>query len=53
MTIALSSAPCMAYFSKQKDTFITVDASPVGLSAILKQRKKGRHDDDARYRVGS
>ena len=46
MTTALSSAPCMAYFSKQKHTFITVDASPVGLSAILKQRTKGRDDDE-------
>ena len=36
----------MAYFPKQKDTFITVDASPVGLSAILTQRTKGRDDDE-------
>ena len=46
LTTVLSSAPCMAYFSKQKDTFITVDASPVGLSAILTQRTKGRGDDE-------
>ena len=46
MTTALSSAPCMAYFSKQKDTFTTVDASSVGLSAILTQRTKGRDDDE-------
>ena len=36
----------MAYFSKQKYTFITVDASPVGLSGILTQRTKGRDDDE-------
>ena len=46
LTSALSSAPCMAYFSKHKDTFITVDASPVGLSAILSQKTKGRDDDE-------
>ena len=36
----------MAYFSKQKDTYVTVDASPVGLSAILTQKTKGRNDDE-------
>ncbi len=36
----------MAYFSEQKDTFITVDASPVGLSAILSQKTKERDDDE-------
>ena len=46
MTTALSSAPCTAYFSQRKDTFITVDVSPVGLSAILTQRTKGRDDDE-------
>ena len=34
----------MAYFSRLKETFITVDASPVGLSAMLSQRSKGRDD---------
>ena len=49
LTSALSSAKCMAkHFSKHKDTFITVDASPVILSTILSQKTKGRdhvHDD--------
>ena len=34
------------HFSKHKDTFITVDASPVILSAILSQKTKGRDHDD-------
>ena len=34
----------MAYFDTKKDTVITVDASPVGISAILAQ-KKPNHDD--------
>ena len=37
---ALSSAPCMSYFDKNKQTFVTVDASPVGISAILSQKSK-------------
>ena len=40
LTNALSSAQCMAYFDTQKDTYITVDASPVGMSAILSQKTK-------------
>ena len=35
---ALTRAPAMSYFDKTKDTFITVDASPVGISAILTQK---------------
>ena len=46
LTSALSSAKCMAHFSKHKDTFITVDASPVGLSAIPSQKTKERDDDE-------
>ena len=45
LTSALTSAQCMAYFDMQKDTFVTVDASPVGLSAILSQRTPGQDDD--------
>ena len=37
---ALSSAPCMSYFDKNKQTFVTVDASPVGISAIPSQKSK-------------
>ena len=37
---ALSSAPCMSYFDKNKQTFVTVDASPVGISTILSQKSK-------------
>ena len=34
---ALINAPVMAYFDMSKNTTITVDASPVGISAILAQ----------------
>ena len=34
---ALSSAPVTAYFDPEKETEISVDASPVGLAAILPQ----------------
>ena len=30
----------MSYFDKNKQTFVTVDASPVGISAILSQKSK-------------
>ena len=43
---SLTSVPVMAYFDTQKDTVITVDASPVGISAILAQEKP--HSDDCR-----
>ena len=45
LTSALTSAQCMAYFDMQKDTFVTVDASPDGLSAILSQRTPWQDDD--------
>ena len=35
---ALTSAPFMAYFDIHKETFVVVDASPVGVSAILSQK---------------
>ena len=38
VTNALSSEPCMAYFDKNKETFVIVDASPVGVSGILAQK---------------
>ena len=34
----------MAYFDTEKETFITVDASPIGVSAILLQSEKGYPD---------
>ena len=34
---ALISTHCMAYFDKSKETLVVVDASPVGVSAILSQ----------------
>ena len=46
ITRALSSSPCMSYFDPQKETSIIVDASPVGLSAILTQ--KARDSDDSK-----
>ena len=36
----LATAPCMSYFDKKKETFVVVDASPVGVSAILSQKPK-------------
>ena len=41
----LTSAPCMSYFDKRKDTYVTVDASPVGISAILAQKSKHADSD--------
>ena len=38
---ALSEAPAIGYFDVNRDTFVTVDASPVGISAILTQSKSG------------
>ena len=45
LTAAFSSAQCMAYFDSQKNTYITVDASPVGISAILSQKTKGNDNE--------
>ena len=42
---ALSRAPCMAYFNTNKDTTVTVDASPVGISAILSQNTPKKDDN--------
>ena len=36
----LATAPCISFFDKKKETFVVVDASPVGVSAILSQRPK-------------
>ncbi len=36
----LATAPCMSYFDKAKETFVVVDASPVGISAILSQKPR-------------
>jgi hypothetical protein len=33
----------MAYFDPNKDTVLIVDASPVGLAALLTQDKKSLH----------
>ena len=43
---ALTTAPVMAYFDTNKETIITVDASPVGISAILAQ--EGLNSNDCR-----
>ena len=40
----LTKAPVMAYFDTKKETILTVDASPVGISAILSQKVKGQKD---------
>lgn len=34
----------MAYFSKEKETLVIVDANPVGISAILSQQERGTND---------
>ncbi len=47
LTAALATPPpppCKAYFDKDKETSVVVDASPVGRSAILSQNIP-RHDD--------
>ena len=41
---ALVTAPVMGYFDTQKDTMLTVDASPVGVSAILAQSARDQSD---------
>ena len=41
----LTSPPCMSYFDKHKDTYVTVDASPAGISAILAQKSKHANSD--------
>ena len=50
----LASAPCMSYFSKEKETLVIVDASPVGISALLSQQDRGTNnprltDTEQRY----
>ena len=40
----LTKAPVMAYFDTKKETILTVDTSPVGISAILSQKVKGQKD---------
>ena len=39
---ALTSAPCMAYFDIHKETFVVVDANPVGVSYPLTKIAKCR-----------
>ena len=41
---ALSQAPVIGYFNMTRDTFVTIDASPVGISAILTQSTPGLDD---------
>ena len=38
---ALITAPVISYFNRSKDTILTVDASPVGISGILAKQSKG------------
>ena len=40
----LTSAPVMVYFDTKKETILTVDASPIGISVILLQKVKGQKD---------
>ena len=41
LKVALTDSPVMNYFNITNETQVLVDASPVGLSAILAQRKPG------------
>ena len=43
-TAALATSPCIAYFDKDKETSIVVDASPVGISAVLSRNTPGQND---------
>ena len=38
---ALITAPVISYFNRSKDTILTVDASPVGVSGVLAQQSNG------------
>ena len=40
LTNALVSTTCMAYFDITKETMVTVNASPVGVSAILSREPR-------------
>ena len=42
----LATAPCMSYFDKNKETFVIVDASPVGFSAILSQKPQNSDNNN-------
>ena len=44
LKIALTHAPVMHYFDPTKETTLTVDASPVGISAILSQKDDRSND---------
>ena len=44
LKLALTQAPVMGYFDLSKDTYVTVDASPMGISAILTQCESGSDD---------
>ena len=43
----LTSAPVMAYFDTKKETILTADVSPVGISAISSQKVKSQKDPQA------
>ena len=42
----LVTAPCMSYFDKNNETFIVVDTSPVGISAILSPKPENSDTDN-------
>ena len=42
---ALTNSPVMRYFDIQRDTIVLVDASPMGISAILAQKEKGTNEN--------
>ena len=44
LKIALTTPSVMARFDKNSDTFITVDASPVGISEIISQQANGQQE---------
>ena len=42
---ALTNSPVMRYFDIQRDTMVLVDASPMGISAILAQKEKATNEN--------
>ena len=41
---ALTETSCVTYFDEKKETLVFCDASTVGISSILLQKTKGKHD---------
>ena len=44
LSAAVATSPCMAYFDKDKETSVVLDASPVEISTISSQNTPGQND---------